>query len=67
MEENKSLISYENMEQEWGREIHTDRCNSAERTGLVWVSVGLWNVRGKMMDAEKERCLLCKDGENTYY
>ena len=55
------------MEQEWGREIRRDRCNSTERTGLVWVSVGLRNVRGKMIDAEKGICLLRNDGENTLH
>ena len=53
------------MGQEWGTEMHTDRCNSTERTGLVWVRVGIWNVRGKMIDAENGRCHLCKEGENT--
>jgi hypothetical protein len=38
--------------------MHIHHCNSTERSGLVW------NVHGKMIDAEKGRCLLCKDGEN---
>ena len=55
------------MEQEWGERNSYRLCNSIERTGLVWVSVGIWNVRGKMIDAEKGRRLLRKDGENTLH
>ena len=36
------------MDQEWGRGIHTDQCNSTERTGLVWVIVAIWNVKVKV-------------------
>jgi hypothetical protein len=44
--------------------MDTHYCNSTERNGLVSVSFGIWNVRGKMIDAEKGRCFLCKNGEN---
>jgi hypothetical protein len=55
------------MEQEWRREMDTHHCISTKRTGLVWVSFGIWNVRGKMINTKKGRCLLCKDGENTLH
>jgi len=41
MKENKSLVSSMNMKQEWGREIHTDKCNLNERTGLAWLQLGV--------------------------
>jgi hypothetical protein len=35
MKENKSLMPYWNMKQEWGREMHTVQWNSKERSGLA--------------------------------
>lgn len=35
MKENKFLVSYWNMKQEWGREMHTGQWNSNERSALA--------------------------------
>jgi hypothetical protein len=53
--------------EEGGIELFIDQSNWNERTGPVWVRFGIWKVRGKMIDAEKGRCLLRKDGENTLH
>jgi hypothetical protein len=36
MKDKKSLVSYWNMKEEWGRDLYIDRCNLSERIALSW-------------------------------
>jgi hypothetical protein len=42
-----------------------DQCKSDGRTGLIWVRLGLWKLRGERRNAEKGRCPLCNEDENV--
>ena len=54
MEEKKSLVSYWNMKQEWGRKIYIDQYNLNEKIGLAWFSLGTCKLEVKEEAQKKD-------------
>jgi hypothetical protein len=41
-----SLVFYQEITQEWGREECIKLCSRNERNCLVWIKAGVWKLRG---------------------
>jgi hypothetical protein len=53
MKEKNPLVTYRDVKQESGTDMHIEQYNSHERTVLTWFKLGTWTLRGKSRDAEK--------------
>jgi hypothetical protein len=60
-----SLVFYQEMKQEWGREEYIDCCNRNDRRGMAWWRLGIWKLRGSRKGVEKGTCPLCLGKEDT--
>jgi hypothetical protein len=69
LSEKISLVFYQEMKQEWGREEYIDCCNRYERRCMAWWRLGIWKLRGSRKGVEKGTCSLClgKEDTNTIY
>jgi hypothetical protein len=46
LSEKISLVFYQEMKQEWGREEYINCCNRNLRRGMAWWTLGIWKLRG---------------------
>jgi hypothetical protein len=65
LSEKISLVFYQEMKQEWGREEYIDCCNRNDRRGMAWWSLGIWKLRGSRKGVEIGTCPLCLGKEDT--
>jgi hypothetical protein len=56
LSEKISLVVYQEMKQEWGREEFIDCCNRNDRRGMTWWRLGIWKLRGSRKGVEKGTC-----------
>jgi hypothetical protein len=67
IKEEKSLIFYTEMKQEWAREEYIVCCTRNERSGLAWFKTGIWKLRGMRKGLEKGRCPACSEDEDVIH
>ena len=53
MTENRPLVSYGNMQQQWRTELYMDRSNVSERYGIAWLWLGIWELRDTRKSVER--------------
>jgi hypothetical protein len=53
------------MKYEWGKESYSDKCRGKERMGIIWLTAGIWKLRGVRRGFERGRCHLCLGEEDA--
>jgi hypothetical protein len=65
LSEKISLVFYQEMKQEWGREYFIDCCNRNARRCMAWLRLGIWKLRASRNGVEKGTCHICLGKEDT--
>jgi hypothetical protein len=65
LSEKISLVFYQEIKQEWGRDEYIDCCNRNDRRCMACWRLGIWKLRGSRKGVEKGTCPLCLGKEDT--
>ena len=45
--------------------MHIECCSRTERSGIAWLIVGMWQLKGVRRNVDKESCPLCFGKEDV--
>jgi hypothetical protein len=51
----------------WGREVHTSCCTVKERSGIAWLRLEIWKLRGVNGRTEGGICSLYAEGKKELH
>jgi hypothetical protein len=63
--EKSSLTLYRELNFSWGKKLYLECCSRKERSGIAWLIVGIWQLKGVRRNADKERYPLCLEEEDV--
>jgi hypothetical protein len=65
LSEKRSLTLYREMNFLWGKRSYIDWCLRKEQSGIAWLLIGVWQLKGIRRNTDKGRCTLCLGEEDV--